>query len=413
MRFALDKDDKLKFTEKHCVSVLLGWFKLRGIDMKRILCFLLAAIMLVSLASCAETDNTESKTESTEESKQPPKRPVINGIDLSEFTVVYKKNSDAAQFKTVALEFIEYVKSNFGIELDYRSDLVPQKGNEIIFGSTERREACADMISDYGFGGYKLAIKENTVVVASSYATGCYAGYKELINMIEESKDGIFTDCEKSGEAKVIKVACVGDSITQGINSADPTKTYPNYLQNMLGLEYYVLNAGLSGYSIVSTDEYAYCKSQQYVDAKALKADVVIFNLGTNDANPTPTQPYKNWDNAANDRENKFIQSTKDLLDSFKAANPDCQIYICLPSSLFAVAGDQWGAEAWTANIVKHSHPLLKQIANDYGYPTIDLFDWSKEHSEVFTDGLHPKDETYEVYAKYIYDSIKETIKKS
>ena len=215
-----------------------------------------------------------------------------------------------------------------------------------------------------------------------------------------------------SGEKKIIKVACVGDSITYGATSTKTGRTYPAYIQEMLGPDYLVMNAGISGYSIVSTDEYAYCLTEEYARAKEFAPDVVLFALGTNDANPTPSQPYKNWDDPKNDRKNRFIKSTEALLDSFSEINPDVQIYIIIPASLFKVGDDSWGAEKWTEGLKTHVIPLLREISEKRELHAVELFDWSIGNKEVFADGLHPKDEGYKTLARFIYDSIKDTIKK-
>ena len=226
---------------------------------------------------------------------------------------------------------------------------------------------------------------------------------------LSDSADGTIPACEFAAEGRVIKLACVGDSITEGTNSSDhENKTYPIYLQEMLGPDYYVLNAGLSGYSTCMTDTYAYWKCQQYADARSLCPDVIIYNLGTNDCNPS--QPEKNWEGTG--REELFTKSAHALIDTFLSVNPDVQIYICIPTSLFKVGDDGWNAVAWQALNEKHSVPLCKKLAADYGFPTIDLYSWSKQHPEVFTDGLHPRDETYRDYAAFVYDSIKDTVKK-
>lgn len=247
------------------------------------------------------------------------------------------------------------------------------------------------------------------MLFAASYATGAQGGSEEFLNRIE---NGELKDMSFSGEKKIIKVACVGDSITYGATSTKTGRTYPAYIQEMLGLDYFVLNAGISGYSIVSTDQYAYCLTEEYAHAKEFAPDVVLFALGTNDANPTPSQPYKDWDNAANDRTNRFNQSTNELLDSFIEINPDVQIYMLIPPSLFKVGNDSWSAEKWTEGLKTHVIPLLREISEKRGLKTIELFDWSLEHKEVFVDGLHPKDESYKTFAQFIYDSIKDTIKK-
>ena len=383
--------------------------------MKRFLCLTLCLLMLLPFAACGNGNGESSAVSdiSEETSIEPPKTPVINGVNLSEFTLVFKKASGGATYKTVAKQFADYVKETFGFELPCREESVPGKDNEILFGFTSNRELASENKAEYSFGGYKVIIKGTKVLIASSYPQGCKAGIDALVDKIKESEDGAFNDMEFSGEKKIIKVACVGDSITQGINSTDPVNmTYPVYIQEMLGYDYYVMNAGLSGYSICTNDQYAYHKSKQYTDSRELRPDVVLFALGTNDANPSPTQPYKNWEDPANDRVNIFKSRTKALLDAYKAANPDVQIIMSLPASLFKVGADGWNAVDWTENIVKYSHPLLVEIAKEYGLQTVDMFPWSQENKEVFTDGLHPKDETYKTFAQFIYDNIKDTIKK-
>lgn len=382
---------------------------------KRIISLLLCMLMLVSFAACGEGEESSVPTEETsvEESVATPEKPVINGIDISEYTVVYKNSVGGCTYKQLAKDFTKYVEETFGVKLTCRDETFPATENEIIFGLANNRDITTENTGDYGYGGYKLVIKGSKVLIACSYPQGCNGGYEALMEKIKESEDGVFSDMDLSGEKKIIKVACVGDSITQGINSTDPkTQTYPVYIQEMLGYDYYVLNAGLSGYSICDIDDYAYFKSKQFTESRSLRADVVLFALGTNDANPSPNQPYKNWEDPQYDRTNVFIKSTNDLLDAYVKSNPDVQIYMILPASLFKVGADGWNAEAWTENIVKYSHPLLKQIAEDRNIPTVDMFPWSLENKEVFTDGLHPKDETYKTFAQYIYDSIKDTIKK-
>ncbi len=378
--------------------------------MKKLLCIILTSFLLFSMCACNEQQTDESAA-SEEESVPMPEKLTFNGSDISEYTVVYAETSGILKFRDIALEFVEYVKTNFGVELDLRSGNIPEKGDrEIVLGYCINRPMCNEYNADYGYGGYKVVIKDDKVLLASNAPNGCYAAFKALCDKIAVSGDGALAEQEFEGSVDVIKVACVGDSITQGINSTKPTMTYPAYIQQMLGMDYYVLNAGMSGYSIVKTDEYAYWKTTQYKDAKEFEPDVVLFALGTNDCNPG--QPYKNWDDPANNREELFIESTKELLDSFLDINPDCQIYICLPCTLHKVVNDQWNAPVWAKEVEEHAHPVLKQIAEDYGFDTVDLMPWSKEHPEVFPDGLHPKDESYKDYAQFIYDNIKDTIKK-
>ncbi len=377
---------------------------------KRFLCFFLALTFVFCLAACGDEESSEGSVgESSAPAYKP--EPMINGVKLSRFTVVFKNNSgDAAKFSTAAQSFIKKVKAEYGVSLRCVTDSAKENEYEIIFGVIDNRDICKDYTERYDVGNYCVEVKDKKVLFAATYANGALGASEAFLTKLSESEK--VTDMKFEGEKKVIRVACVGDSITYGATSTNKNKTYPVFLQEMLGLDYYVFNAGISGYSIVSTDQYAYKKSPEFQQAKRFMPDVVLFALGTNDANPTPNQPYKNWENEENDRANKFIQSTNELFNEFKAVKPDVQIIMLLPSALFKVGNDEWNADAWNANLDKYVTPLLKDIANDNKLQTVDLRAWSLENKDVFVDGLHPKDDTYRPFAQFVYDSIKDTVKK-
>lgn len=365
------------------------------------------ALSLTSFFSCAE-GGTEQASAAASQSVQ-KQEPAIDGVLLKDFTVVYPNTSETAKYRFAAEAFCSDVRSTFGIELRCRLITETPAKHEIVIGRSELRSEAFTENRDYGFGESNVAVRGGNVYIDGAYASGCYQGAKELLKRLSDSADGTLSACEFAAEGRVIKLACVGDSITAGTNSADhENKTYPIYLQQMLGPDYYVLNAGLSGYSTCMTDTYAYCKCQQYADARALCPDVIIYNLGTNDCNPS--HPEKNWEGTG--REELFMKSAHALIDTFLSINPDVQIYICIPTSLFKVGDDCWNAIPWQELNEKHSVPLCKRLAADYGFSTIDLYSWSKQHPEVFTDGLHPRDDTYRDYAAFVYDSIKDTVKK-
>lgn len=382
---------------------------------------LLISAFLISLASCdTEPDmSNSSDTEisdvsvSSDDSEPELTVPVINGTALSDYTIVYAETKDSAKFRTAANFLRDGIKELYGIELRVMSGDLPGPAAEIIVGSAPKR-ACDDSVKvAAGYGDYTVEIKDTKVMIASKYASGSYQGVKALLKMLGEAETLEFGDQSFSGTGKVLKVACVGDSITQGINSSKPNEyTYPCFLQEMLGLDYYVLNAGVSGLSICKNDDLAYAKNSAFMQAKVLDPDIVIFALGTNDANPKIEKyPYKAWNDPNHDRAAEFLVSTRELLDTFKQLNGDVQIYLVYPASLFVVGDDHWRAEPWTENIVTHVRPLLEQIVEEYQLPTVDLFDWSKENSSVFVDGLHPYDQSYKTLAQYIYDNIKDTVK--
>ena len=89
---------------------------------------------------------------------------------------------------------------------------------------------------------------------------------------------------EKPNE-KTIKVACVGDSITEGFKYDNAS--YPMFLSSLLNSEedaVIVRNFGNSGITIPS-----YLKSESLFLAITFQPDIVVMGLGTNDAK------IKNW----------------------------------------------------------------------------------------------------------------------
>ena len=95
--------------------------------------------------------------------------------------------------------------------------------------------------------------------------------------------------------AAAVRVACVGDSITQGIGTpqaADSSfpESYPSQLAKILGDGYEVSNFGVGGRTLIR-------KADKLDYGRALKSDpsVVVICVGTNDS-----KPYC-WDNYADD----------------------------------------------------------------------------------------------------------------
>ena len=64
----------------------------------------------------------------------------------------------------------------------------------------------------------------------------------------------------------VVRVACVGDSITAGVG-AEGGKSYPAQLGKMLGDKWEVRNFGVSGSTLLNHGDLPYQKQQAFQDA--------------------------------------------------------------------------------------------------------------------------------------------------
>src|SRR5690606_33169468 len=76
-----------------------------------------------------------------------------------------------------------------------------------------------------------------------------------------------------------LKVACVGNSITEG---AGLTKTYPDVLQELLGDSYEVRNYGIGGRTLLRKGDYPYWNETKYKEVLTWTPNIVIIKLGTN-----------------------------------------------------------------------------------------------------------------------------------
>lgn len=332
----------------------------------------------------------------------PLENALINGVPLGDFSLIYAFTEDEAKYKDVANDFRKYIRTNGNVRIQMFPHGKSETENEIVIGIVPNRAiTSSDSTANYKYDEYKITVDGGKVSVTGNNACAVWHGCIALAEAISSSENRSLTDTVITGKCKLIKVSCVGDSITDGAGSSDPHNlAYPVILQRMLGFDYLVKNHGHSGYSVVFTDEYSYSKSPKYTEARAFKPDVVIFMLGTNDCNPG--QAYKNWDDGT--REVKYREDVRKYFDAFRSIKSDVQIFMCIPPTL--CYSTVWPWEAWAANIEKYTSVINREIAEEESLPIVDMYSWSKEHPEAFGDGLHPSDSGYKIYAQRVYDEI-------
>ena len=77
-----------------------------------------------------------------------------------------------------------------------------------------------------------------------------------------------------------IKIACIGNSITEGVDN------YPTSLARMLGDQYEVGNFGKWGHTLLRKGDHPYMSTDAFINAQKFQPNVVIIKLGTNDSKP-------------------------------------------------------------------------------------------------------------------------------
>lgn len=188
-----------------------------------------------------------------------------------------------------------------------------------------------------------------------------------------------------------IKVACVGNSITQGPGRENP-ESYPLQLQEILGEDYEVKNFGVSGRTLLKKGDYPYWDEPQFEEVIGFQPDILIIKLGTNDSKS------QNWQ-----FKDEFVQDYIDLISTFKKSMPKKgKVYICIPVPVFKT---NYGI---TEDIlVNEMRPMLKQIAKKTKSKIINLYDPLLEHSDLLPDGIHPNTEGLAIMASEVSKAVK------
>jgi acyl-CoA thioesterase I len=170
-----------------------------------------------------------------------------------------------------------------------------------------------------------------------------------------------------------VRVACVGDSITQGIG-AEQGKSYPNQLQGILGPKWKVWNFGVSGRTVLKKGDHPYWDGNEIYNAKSYQPDVVVIMLGTNDTKP------QNWSHRQD-----FVADYKDLVENFKTLASKPRVFICRPCPVFGE-----GNYGINESNLKIEMPLIDQIAAEEKIDVIDVHAALDSKPDLLPDRVHP-----------------------
>ncbi|MEY5005234.1 MAG: hypothetical protein RI969_322 [Verrucomicrobiota bacterium] len=173
--------------------------------------------------------------------------------------------------------------------------------------------------------------------------------------------------------AEPIKVACVGDSITQGVG-AKSGQSYPAQLQALLGDGYQVGNFGVSGRTLLKKGDFPYWKEKKYQAALAMEPAIVIIMLGTNDTKP------QNWQHEA-----EFAADYRELVKSFQSVKSKPKVFVCRP---VPVPGK--GNYGINEENVQKEIPRVDALAQELGCGVIDMHAALDKFPEMLPDRVHP-----------------------
>jgi acyl-CoA thioesterase-1 len=195
----------------------------------------------------------------------------------------------------------------------------------------------------------------------------------------------------QEGQAQPIKIAIVGNSITEG-NGVNPSRdAYPVQLGLYLGDNYQVGNFGVSGRTMLKKGDYPIWAESLFQDALAFEPDILIILLGTNDSKP------QNWDLYGEEFDDDYLA----MIDTFSVGGKNPEVWACLPPPAFAV---QFSIR--DSVIVNEVIPSIEQVIAQRQLKSVDFYMPFIGHNEYFPDAIHPNATGHNIMAKILYEAL-------
>lgn len=164
-----------------------------------------------------------------------------------------------------------------------------------------------------------------------------------------------------------MKIACLGDSITQGVGDAKP---YPEYLKEILGAKE-VLNLGIGGSTVCSDHDDGVQAMSDRMDKIPTDTDLVIVMGGTNDNFYQEEWQFGflYWDSKG---DGTFCGDMQLLMRRFKWIFPDTRVIFLTPPSNAKI--DELKAEKPSLLEQGRYAEATKVIGAEEGMPVVDLY---------------------------------------
>lgn len=195
-----------------------------------------------------------------------------------------------------------------------------------------------------------------------------------------------------TAQDNIIKIACIGNSITAGDGILNPASdSYPAQLQDLLGDGYNVVNYGVSGRTMLRKGDFPYWNEPQFVQSQQFNPNVVIIKLGTNDSKP------HNWIYGS-----EYIHNLREMVSVYKNLPSKPTIYLCYPAKAHK--------KSWDISdevIVNQIIPAIKTVAAENNLNIIDFHSAFTNKPSLFVyDGIHPNEKG----AAMMAETVKRTL---
>ncbi len=192
------------------------------------------------------------------------------------------------------------------------------------------------------------------------------------------------------------RIACIGDSNTDGWPGELDYTSYTNYLQEKLGSAYTVLNFGKFNTTATFSMDDPYIENAAYKKAIKAEPDIVTVMLGANDC-----KDY-NWDSHGKDLRKDYSA----LVERFLELGTHPKVVLCTPAPIHPDNIYKLNSKIMANEVA----PVIREIAKEKNLVLIDVFKAVSEMDDLSlfdADKLHLNNKGHKVVADLLYITIR------
>lgn len=189
-----------------------------------------------------------------------------------------------------------------------------------------------------------------------------------------------------------IRVACVGDSNTEGYHATG----YPSFLAERLGENYIVDNYGVSGTTASDSGDYPYSTTTRYDASLATGADIIVLMFGTNDTNSA------SWHGV-----DTFAREYDALVRTYVELEQAPRVILCTPPAPHLEEHHGWRDFGVQPAVYDSMNAAIANTAETYDLTLVDVYSLTKDQPDWFLDdGIHLTDEGASAVADAVAEAV-------
>jgi len=193
----------------------------------------------------------------------------------------------------------------------------------------------------------------------------------------------------------MIKIACIGDSLTYGLLVEDrEANCYPAVLNELLGDDYVVGNFGVNGHTMLKTGDQPYWNHENFKLSKLIEPDIVIIMLGSNDSKP---HNFTSVDD--------FINTYEEMIAHYRGLTSKPRVYIATPPTVFPPESPEMSTIR--NEVVNQIAGAVRELGKKLRVSVVDVNRKTADYPEGFTaDGVHTNKDGAKLIANVIFREL-------